>query len=131
MDTNTPDAPVIVPERLVVEWLNHAGDLNGWPVSMDVPATATSTRPTRFVTVERTGGVEEPYRSMPLLAVQVWGESSWIVAEAARRRVLPRLLSLTRLPCVADVQVTGMSHFPAPDGRARYQILIQPTIMVA
>lgn len=117
-------------EKTVIDWLNADAALAGWPASMDVPAGSSASRPSRFVTVERTGGVEEAFRSLPLLAVQVWGETSFIVAEASARLVLPRLMRLTMLDQVADVQVQGMSHFPAPDGRPRYQIIIQPTLRV-
>lgn len=117
-------------EQTIINWLNADPELTGWPASMDVPVNSTAARPTRFITVEHTGGVEERFRSMPLVAIQVWGESSWITAEAASRKVLPRLKHLIDLPDVADVSITGMSHFPAADGRPRYQILIQPTIKV-
>lgn len=117
-------------EKTVIDWLNNDPDLSGWPASMDVPADSSAARPSRFVTVERTGGTEERFRSLPLVAVQVCGESSWITAEAAARLVLPRLRRLVELPQVADVTITGLSHFPAADGRPRYQILIQPTVKV-
>lgn len=117
-------------EKTIIDWLNADEALAGWPASMDVPAGSSAARPSRFVTVERTGGVEERFRSLPLVAVQVWGETSWIVAEAASRLVLPRLKRLVEIDPVADVTVSGMGHFPAPDGRARYQILIQPTVKV-
>ncbi|MBW3093110.1 hypothetical protein KIH79_09300 [Bifidobacterium sp. 82T10] len=117
-------------EKTVIDWLNADPDLTDWPASMDVPADSSAARPSRFITVERTGGTEEPFRSLPLLAVQVWGESSWIVAETASRLVLPRLKRLVELDPVARVDVIGVSHFPAADGRPRYQIIIQPIIQV-
>ncbi|KFI97814.1 hypothetical protein [Bifidobacterium stellenboschense] len=117
-------------EKTVIDWLNADPELKDWPASMDVPAASTAARPTRFITVERTGGTEEWFRSLPLVAVQVWGTSSYEVADTATRLVLPRLKRLVELDPVADVDVTGMTHFPAPDGRPRYQILIQPTIKV-
>ncbi|KAB8289310.1 hypothetical protein DSM100688_0390 [Bifidobacterium ramosum] len=120
-------APV---EKTVVAWLNADPALADWPASMDVPFDSDSADPSTFVTVERVGGVEEWFRSRPLVAVQVWGRSSYQVADAASSLVLPRLQRLPLLDMVACVDVTGMSDFPAPDGRARYQILIQPTIQV-
>lgn len=115
-------------EKTVVDWLNTDPRLKRWPAMFDVPASSTATHPTRFVTVERTGGPEERFRSLPLLAVQVWGETRWIAAEAATRLVLPRLKAMPGgVDPVADVDVTGMSHLPMPDGRPRYQLLVQLT----
>lgn len=115
-------------EKLLVDWLNADPALAEWPAMFDVPAESSSTNPTRFITVERAGGAEERFRSLPLLAVQVWGESRWIVSEAVSRLVLPRLKRVVELDPVADYDVTGMTHFPMPDGRPRYQILIQLTV---
>lgn len=115
-------------ERTVVDWLATAPTLKQWPASTDVPPAATAARPTRFITVERTGGTEEWFRSMPLIAVQVWATSNYEAADAATRLVLPRLKRLVELDQVAKVDVVGMSNFPAADGRPRYQILIQPII---
>ncbi|NMM99328.1 hypothetical protein [Bifidobacterium olomucense] len=117
-------------EKTIIDWLNADETLKDWPASMDVPAGSSAAKPSTFITVERTGGVEEWYRSRPLVAVQVWGTSSYEVADAAYRLVLPRLQRLVELDPVALVDVTDMSHFPAVDGRPRYQILIQPTIKV-
>lgn len=60
--------------------------------------------------------------------MQVWGESRWLVSEATAKLVLPRLKHITELPEVADIDVTGRTHFPMTDGRPRYQILIQLTV---
>ena len=94
----------------------------------DVPAESSATHPIPFVTVEQVGGTDEPFRSMPLIAVQVWGDTRWLVSEAAAKLILPRLKRITELPEVADIDITGRTHFPMPDGRPRYQILIQLTV---
>lgn len=115
-------------EQIVKQWLEADPELSRWPVSFDVPAESSASDPIRCITVERTGGAEEPYRSLPLIAVQVWAETRWIASEAAGRLVLPRLQRICELADVADIDVTGMSHMPMPDGRPRYQILVQLTV---
>ena len=116
-------------EKLVMDWLNAAPDIKAsWPARFDVPAESSSTNRIRFITVEQVGGTDERFRSLPLIAVQVWGESRWLVSEATAKLVLPRLKHITELPEVADIDVTGRTHFPMTDGRPRYQILIQLTV---
>lgn len=115
-------------EKLVMDWLNAAPELKDYPASFEVPAKSSATNRIRFITVEQVGGTDEPFRSMPLIAVQVWGESRWLVSEATAKLVLPRLKHITELPEVADIDVTSRTHFPMPDGRPRYQILIQLTV---
>ena len=96
-----------------------------YPAMFDVPAESSATHPIPFVTVEQVGGSDEPFRSLPLIAVQVWGESRWLVSEAAAKLILPRLKRIVELPEVADIDITGRTHFPMPDGRPRYQIILQ------
>ena len=116
-------------EKLVMDWLNADPDIKAsWPARFDVPAKSSSTNRIRFITVEQVGGTDERFRSLPLIAVQVWGESRWLVSEATAKLVLPRLKHITELPEVADIDVTGRTHFPMTDGRPRYQILIQLTV---
>lgn len=115
-------------EKLIVDWLNADTGLAGWPASLAVPPESSSSHPVRCVTVERVGGGEEPFRSTPLLAVQIWGTSQWDASEAASRLILPRLKRVLEIPEVVDWNVTGMSHLPMPDGRPRYQIIIQLTV---
>lgn len=114
-------------EKIVMDWLNQDEELKakGWTASFDVPADSSAAKPTRFITVERVGGAEDTFASRPLIAVQVWAETRWMASEAAARLVLPRLDRLIEVDDVCDVSVTGMTHFPMPDGRPRYQILIQ------
>lgn len=115
-------------EKLVMDWLADDPMLAGWPVSFDVPAGSSAVIPSRFITVERVGGVEEQFRSMPLIAVQVWAETRWMASQAACGPVLARLKRIVMLEPVAAWDVTGMTYLPMPDGRARYQILIQLTV---
>lgn len=113
-------------EKLVMDWINADPTIKAeYPASFDVPAESSATHPMPFVTVEQVGGTDEQFRSLPLVAVQVWGESRWLASEAASKLILPRLKRITELPEVADIAVTGRTHFPMPDGRPRYQILIQ------
>lgn len=116
-------------EKLVMDWLNAAPTIKAeYPAMFDVPAESSATHPIPFVTVEQVGGTDEPFRSMPLIAVQVWGDTRWLISEAAAKLILPRLKRITELPEVADIDITGRTHFPMPDGRPRYQILIQLTV---
>lgn len=116
-------------EKLVMDWLNAAPTIKAeYPAMFDVPAESSATHPIPFVTVEQVGGTDEPFRSMPLIAVQVWGDTRWLVSEAAAKLILPRLKRITELPEVADWDITGLTDFPMPDGRPRYQILIQLTV---
>ena len=113
-------------EKLVMDWINADPTIKAeYPASFDVPAESSATHPMPFVTVEQVGGTDEQFRSLPLVAVQVWGESRWLASEAASKLILPRLKRITELSEVADIDVTGRTHFPMPDGRPRYQILIQ------
>lgn len=112
-------------EKLVMDWLNADPMLASYPASFDVPAESSAAHPIPFITVEQTGGTDEPFRSLPMIAVQVWGETRWLVSETAARLVIPRLKRLTEIDEIATVDITGRSHFPMPDGRPRYQILIQ------
>ena len=111
-------------EKLVMDWLNADPTIKAeYPAMFDVPAGSSATHPMPFVTVEQVGGTDEPFRSLPLIAVQVWGES--LVSEAAAKLILPRLKRIVELPEVADIDITGRTHFPMPDGRPRYQIILQ------
>ena len=113
-------------EKLVMDWLNADTTIRAeYPAMFDVPAESSATHPIPFVTVEQVGGSDEPFRSLPLIAVQVWGESRWLVSEAAAKLILPRLKRIVELPEVADIDITGCTHFPMPDGRPRYQIILQ------
>ncbi len=117
-------------EKLVMDWLNAAPELKDYPASFEVPAESSATNRIPFVTVERTGGSESRFVSRPLIAVQVWAASRWEASDVAQRLVLPRLKRIVELPEVADWDITGLTDFPMPDGRPRYQILIQLTVKI-
>lgn len=119
------------PELLVKQWLEQDENLSRWPVSFDVPAESTASTPIRCITVELVGDTVDRFTRSPLIAVQVWAETRWMASETANRIVLPRLKRMCELSMVADIDITGMSHMPMPDGRPRYQILIQPTIQTS
>lgn len=112
-------------ETTVVQWLNTGLEPQGIHASMSVPPD----RPKRFVTVERTGGGDEPHRSLPTLAIQVWAEDRYEASEAALNLVQPRLESLTELDPIAQVDILSIVHLPdpGPPEAERYQINIQIT----
>lgn len=112
-------------ETTVVQWLNTGLEPQGVHASMSVP----SDRPKRFVTVERTGGGDEPHRSLSTLAIQVWAEDRYEASEAALNLVQPRLESLTELDPIAQVDILSVVHLPdpGPPEAERYQINIQIT----
>lgn len=114
-------------EKLMVDWLNTSPVLRPVSATLNLPATASSTSPGRYLTVERTGGSETPFVSRPLFAVQAWAESRWEASELARKTA-DRIRHVTDLDDVADVAVLSITDFPAPDGRQRYQVTCQLTI---
>lgn len=114
-------------EKLVVDWLNTSPVLRPVTVTLNLPATASSTSPGRYLTVERTGGPESPFVSRPLFAVQAWAESRWEASELANRTA-ERIRHVTDLDDVADVDILSITDFPSPDGRPRYQVTCQLTI---
>lgn len=111
-------------EKLVVDWLNADPGLRPATASLSMPATASSTSPGRYLTVERTGGSETPFVSRPLFAVQAWAESRWEASELANRTA-ERIRHVTDLDDVADVDILSITDFPSPDGRPRYQVTCQ------
>lgn len=114
-------------EKLVVDWLNTSPVLRPVTATLNLPATASSTSPGRYLTVERTGGSETPFVSRPLFAVQAWAESRWEASELANRTA-ERIRHVTDLDDVADVDILSITDFPSPDGRPRYQVTCQLTI---
>lgn len=112
-------------EQTAKEWLDADPRLTDWPVLRTVPPN----RPTRFITVERTGGSEGRYASTPLVTVQVWAENR---AEAAYTAdiVSTRMIDLPLgRPDIADTSVESVVNlpFPGPPPHARYQVLVQIT----
>ncbi len=93
------------------------------PVSFSVPAD----RPERFIVVERTGGSEEHYRSLPLLSVKVYDSTRFKASDTAMRLVFPALCLLADHPAIARVDVESVYNNPEPEApyAPRYQINIQ------
>lgn len=113
-------------ETTIVQWLNSAPELDGVHASLSVPPD----RPERFVTVERTGGMEGPYRATPIVAVQAWDSEGRYKAAQLADTVKRRLMDLTDIDQVADVSIESVVHLPdpGPPFTERYQILIQTTV---
>lgn len=74
------------------------------------------------------GRFGRPVRVETIDRCAVWAASRWEASDVAQRLVLPRLKRIVELPEVADWDITGLTDFPMPDGRPRYQILIQLTV---
>lgn len=108
-------------ELLLVQWMNLQPELSKLPTFTDVPAK----RPSRFVTIERTGGVMGRDLDHPTIAVQVWGTSrveaskdAYLVAEHLKH-------GLVLHPQIGRVTVTGPYNFPdMTAGHPRYQIVL-------
>lgn len=113
-------------ETTIVQWLNADPELEGIPASLSVPRD----RPDRFVTVERVGGMEGPYRSTPIVAVQAWDSEGRYKAAQLAKAVGRRLMGLTGIDRIADVSIESVVHLPdpGPPFEERYQILIQTTV---
>ncbi|ACV09950.1 hypothetical protein [Jonesia denitrificans] len=106
-------------ESLVISHLNTvfgAGFAFG-----DVPAD----RPTRFATVERTGGPYSEHRDLPLLVVQCW-ESTRHAASELALTVRDAVNGLSAHPNVGRVRVTALYNFPdGQSGHPRYQMTVE------
>lgn len=111
-------------EQIVKQWLDASPKLADWPVLRVVPPN----RPTRFITIERTGGTEGRTASTPIVAIQVWAENR---AEASYTAglVSVRMLHMPELPDIADTSVESVANlpFPGPPVHNRYQVLVQIT----
>lgn len=109
-------------EQLVVQELKASSQFVslGAPVSMDVPRN----RPTKFVTVERTGGPGDRFRDFPALAVQAWAGTRLEASELADDLV-PILRGLANTEHIHRVSVDSVYNFPDPESRqGRYQIVL-------
>lgn len=115
-------------ELIVKQWIESDDALADYPVSFDVP----STRPARFITVERVGGGSDGILDRPMIAVQVWDTSRWNASNAAMALVKPRLVDLWQHPNVGAVSIESVVNFPetvAPF-QSRYQITVSMTVAV-
>lgn len=110
-------------EQALIEWLES----NGFAAYAQVPKN----RPTRFVTVERTGGGVEDLVDHPLVAVQTWAKTQ---AQAEEDAVDVRNLALTaaRPVGVNSMRVnSGPYKFYDEDSMMpRYQTLFDVTCQI-
>ncbi len=113
-------------ETMIVQWLNASDALKDVPASLSVPPD----RPKRFVTVERTGGMEGDYMATPSVALQVWSLTGRHEAVQLAGLVRDSLMALADIDEVASVFVESVTHLPdpGPPFTERYQILIQVTV---
>lgn len=108
-------------EKALISWLNshRVGDLQAY---LDIP----SSRPQRFITVERVGGATDTHLDRPLVSLQVWGTTR---TDASDTAVLVRdalLIFAIDTPSVGGVDMQSLINNPDPDsGQARYQITVQ------
>lgn len=112
-------------EQLLIRLLSLQPELDGIPVSGDVPAT----RPERFVTVERTGGGMDAYglldRSM--FAVQCWATSRDQAGSLAQT-VVPLLYRCATHPAFGRITVESIANLPLDETQPRYQITVTMTV---
>lgn len=110
-------------ETQLAQWLSDQPELDGIPVSLDVPAQ----RPERFVTIERVGGGETPFIDTPMLAIQCWDKSRVKAAALAdlTKAVLERAWQMSN---VARVDVQSTINFPLDESTPRYQIAVELTV---
>lgn len=82
-------------------------------------------RPTRFITVERTGGSRTLVMDNGQFAIQVWAESrktASMLAQQARATAL----ALLHKPWCTGIELGGLYNFPDPDSAtARYQFTLE------
>ena len=98
---------------------------SGVPAYAEVPKT----RPSSFVTVERTGGGSELGIDRPNLAIQAWAPTN---AEAASLALKVRDALIKEcafeIPKVCRCSVQGLYSYPDPDSRSsRYQLSVYMT----
>ncbi|RBP98460.1 hypothetical protein CRD60_00925 [Bifidobacterium aemilianum] len=107
-------------EIMAVDWLSHADELQGIPVSLSVGEP----RRDRFVTVEQTGATLEHHLATATLAVQVWDTSRAKASRLANEVVAPVLLDMWQVDEVGSVEILGIANMPdpGPPFRHRYQI---------
>lgn len=101
--------------------------LPGTPVSNRVPKA----RPSKFVTVERTGGQRTHLWDSPMFAVQAWAATE-VEASALADEVADAILAWQLDPLVAYSAVNAVYAFPDPDARVpRFQLTVSATLALA
>nr|DAI30760.1 MAG TPA: tail completion protein [Caudoviricetes sp.] len=88
-------------------------------------------RPSRFVTVERTGGNRTHLWDSPVFAVQAWAQTE-VEASALADEVADAILDWQLDPIVAYSAVNAVYAFPDPDARVpRFQLTVSATLALA
>lgn len=88
-------------------------------------------RPSKFVTVERTGGQRTHLWDSPMFAVQAWAPSE-VEASALADEVAVAILDWQRESIVAYSAVRSVYAFPDPDARVpRFQLTVSATLALA
>lgn len=109
-------------QELLIAYLSAALAL---PCSAQVPRK----RPSRFVTVERTGGPCDEFVDSAQLAVQCWGES---YADAKKLAINTRnaLRIFTELDAVADCECESLYWFPGEGNEPRWQLTVTAEVYI-
>nr|WP_301888457.1 hypothetical protein [Bifidobacterium dentium] len=111
----------------LVQWLSSQPELAEVPVSTDVPAN----RPSKFISIERTGGERTKILDRPELAIQCWAQSSVEAAELADMLVdvvLPRVYELADLGAFS---VNSIYNYPLDETQPRHQITADAVVHTA
>lgn len=96
----------------------------GTAVSNRVPES----RPSKFITVERTGGQRTHLWDSPIFAVQAWAATEAKASELADD-VADAVLAWQLDPIVAYSDVRSVYAFPDPDARVpRFQLTVSATL---
>lgn len=112
-------------EATLIRFLNEYGSL---PAYGDVPAT----RPSRFITLERTGGQRTRVVDEGTFAVQVWAASRAEAMLSADETASLLIQAPTLVDAVASLDVLSVYNFPDPDsGAPRYQLTVTAVVMPA
>ena len=99
----------------------------GVRVSNRVPES----RPSKFVTVERTGGQRTHLWDSPMFAVQAWAATE-AEASALADEVAVAILDWQRESIVAYTDVRSVDAFPDPGARVpRFQLTVSATLALA
>lgn len=99
----------------------------GTPVSNRVPES----RPSKLITVERTGGQRTHLWDSPMFAVQAWAATE-AEASALADDVADAILAWQLDPIVAYSDVRSVYAFPDPDARVpRFQLTVSATLAIA
>lgn len=111
----------------LVQWLSVQPKLAEIPVSTDVPAN----RPSKFISIERTGGERSKILDRPELAIQCWASSSVEASELADELVdvvLPRVYVLSD---VGAFSINSVYNYPLDETQPRYQITVNAVVHTA